>query len=99
MDDVLEATCDDMLPLPMRIGEEQNQWPPHTNAITYELRKGKGVVEETPALAVTTRARRGDAPLEVGIGEQGNYSSDEELNLSELERVAKRATKDVERGM
>jgi len=59
--------------------------------------KGKGVVEEAPALAVTTRARRGDAPLEVGIGEQGNYSSDEEINLSELDRVARRATKDVER--
>ena len=71
MDGVVDANCDDMLHFPMGIGEEQSLWPPHTNAITYELRSLEGeVIHEAPALAVTTRARRGDALLEVGIGDQ-----------------------------
>ena len=97
----MDANCDDMLPFPMSIGEEQSQWPPHTNAITYELRSLEGeVIHEAPALAVTTRARRGDAPLEVGIGDQEEYSSDEGLNIPELDkvaRVARNVTKEIEK--
>ena len=44
----------------------QGPCPPHANSITYEL-KGlkKEFVDEAPVLAVTTRAMRGNAPLEV----------------------------------
>ena len=85
MDGVVASYHDDTLPHQMEIGEEQGQWPPHINAITYEL-KGLGdeVTHEAPALdAVTTRARKGKAPLEVGVEGQEEYSSDEAPNLSE----------------
>ena len=52
------------------------------------------------ALAVIIRARRGDAPLEVGIGDQEEYSSDEGLNIPELDkvaRVARNVTKEIEK--
>jgi hypothetical protein len=42
-------------------GEEQSQWPPHTNAITYELRNlDDGATHEAPTLAVIPRAIRGN---------------------------------------
>ena len=64
----MDAHCDDMLPLPMGIGEEQSQWPPHTNTITYELRSiNDEVVHEALALVVTTRAMRENTPLEIGV--------------------------------
>ena len=86
----MDAHCDDMLPLPMGIGEEQSQWPPHTNTITYELRSLDGeVIHEAPAMAVTTRAMREKTSLEVGIEGQEEYSSDEGLNISELDKVAR----------
>ena len=85
----------------MEIREEQGQWPPHTNVITYELKSlGDKVTHEAPALAVTTRARRRKAPLEVGVEGQEEYSSDEAPNLSELDRVARvarSATRELER--
>ena len=38
MDGVMESLHDDILPFQMAIGEDKSQWPPHTNAFTYELR-------------------------------------------------------------
>ena len=38
MDGVMESHHDDTLHFQMGIREEKSQWPPHTNAITYELR-------------------------------------------------------------
>ena len=41
----------------------QCQWPLHANSITYELKSLEGeVVHEAPALAVTTKAMRGNMP-------------------------------------
>ena len=100
MDGVVESHHDDTLPLQMEIGEDQCQWPPHTNAITYELRSlDDEDTHEAPALAVTTRAMRGKTPLEIGVEGQEEYSSDEGPNLSELDRVARlarRATRELE---
>ena len=97
----MESHHEDTLPLQMKIEEEQDQWPPHTNAITYELKiLGDGVTNEAPALAVTTRARKWKAPLEVDVEGQEEYSSDEAPNLSELDRVARvarRAIRELER--
>ena len=101
MDDVMESHHDDTLPLQMGIGEEQGQWPPHTNAITYELRSlDDEVIHEAPILAVTTRAMRGKTPLEVGVEGQEEYFLDEDPNLSELDRVARvarRATRELQK--
>ena len=60
---------------------------------------GDEVIHEAPALAVTTRARRGKDPLEVGVEGQKEYSSDKAPNLSELDRVdrvARSATRKLE---
>ena len=97
----MDANCDDMFSLPMGIGEEQSQWPPHTNAITYELRSLKGeVIHEAPALAVTTRARKGKALMGLEVEGQEEYSSDEGLNILELDkvaRVARNVTKEIKK--
>ena len=78
MDGVVESHHDDVFPLEMEIGEEQGQWPPHTNAITYELKSlGDEVTHKAPALAVIIRARRGKAPLDVGVEGQEEYSLDD----------------------
>ena len=56
--------------------------------------------QQEPALAVTTKARKGKAPMELGIEGQEEYSSDEAPNISELDRVtkvARRATRELER--
>ena len=102
MDGVVDANCDDIFPLPMDIGEEQGRWPPHTNVITYELRSLDGeVIHEAPALVVITRAMRKNAPLEVEVESQEEYSSDEGFNIPELDkvaRVARRVTKELEKG-
>ena len=101
MNDVVDAKCDDMYPLPMGIEEDQGQWSPYTNAITYELKDLENeVIHEAPALAVTIRARRGNAPLKVGIGDQEEYCSDEGFNIPKLDkvaRVARRVTKELEK--
>ena len=48
--------------------EEQNQWPPNANMITYELRRlDDGTTCETPALAITTRAMRGNLQAEKDV--------------------------------
>ena len=97
----MESHHDNVLPLQMEIGEEHGQWPPHTNAITYDLKSlGDEVIHEAPALAVATRARRGKAPLDVEVEGQKKYSLDEAPNLSKLDRVAivaRRATREIER--
>ena len=90
MDGVVESHHDDTLPLQMGIGKEQSQWPPHTNAITYELRSlGDEVIHEAPVLAISTRAIRAKTPLEAGVEGQEEYSLDEGPNLFELDRVAR----------
>ena len=51
-------------------------------------------------MAVTTRAMRGDAPLEVGIEGQEEYYLDEGLNIPELDKVARvsrKVTKEIEK--
>ena len=101
MDGVVESHHDDTLPLQMGIGEDQGQWPPHTNAITYELRSlDDEVSHEAPTLAVTIRAMRGKTPVEVGVEGQKEYSSDEGPNIFELDRVARvarRATRELKK--
>ena len=81
-------------------GEEQNQWPPNANVITYELKSlDDGTTREAPALAVTTRAKRGNFQVEKDVKGQEEYSSDEAPHLSDLDRVARtarRATKALE---
>jgi hypothetical protein len=58
------------------IEDKQGQWPPHTNAITYELRSlDDGVTYEAPALAVTTRAMKGNIQAEKDVEGQGAIAS------------------------
>ena len=94
----MESHYEDALPLQMEIEVEQCQWPPHTNAITYELKSLRDeVIQQEPASMVTTRARKEKAPMELGIEGQDEYSSDEAPNLSKLDRiarVARRATRE-----
>ena len=90
MDGVVESDHDDTLHLQMGIREDQGQWPPHTNAITYGLRSlDDEVIHEALALAVTTKAMRGKTPLEVGVEAHEEYILDEGPNISELDRVAR----------
>ena len=101
MDGVVESHHDDTVSLQIEFEEEQGQWPPHTNAIIYKLKGLRDeVIHNAPALAVTTRARRIKASLEIGIEGQKEYSSDEAPNLSKYDRVARvarRATRELER--
>ena len=61
MDGVTESHHDEPILFQMGVGEEQGQWPPYINAITYELRSlDDEVTHEAPALVVTTRAMRGN---------------------------------------
>ena len=49
MDGITEPHYDESIPFQMGIGDEHDQWPPHTNAITYELRSlNDGVIHEAP---------------------------------------------------
>ena len=79
----------------------QSQCPPHANSISYELKGLKEeVVHEAPALAVTTKAMRGNAPLEVDEEEEEENSLEEISYFSDLENVireARKATKALER--
>ena len=64
----MEPYHEDVPPLQVEIEGEQGQWPSHTNAITYKLKSlGDEVNQEALALAVTTRARKGKAPMELEI--------------------------------
>ena len=70
---------------------QNQQWLPNVNAITYQLKElYDGTLGEEPAMAVTTRAMRGSAPIEDKLDEPANYSSDdvEQLQFQELEKVA-----------
>ena len=80
----------------------QGPCPPHANSISYELKGLKEeVVHEALALAVTTRAMRGNAPLEVEEEEEEEENPLGEIPyFSELENVtreARKATKALER--
>jgi hypothetical protein len=101
MDGVTEPHHDESIAFQMGVGEEQGQWSPHANTITYELRSSNGeVTHEAPALAVTTRAMRGNIEVEKDVVGHEEYSSDEGPNLSDLDRVARvarRATRELEK--
>ena len=79
----------------------QGQWPLLANSITYELRSLEGeVVYEAPALAVTTRAMRGNMPIEVEVEEEEENSLGDVPYFSDLENVdreARKTTKALER--
>ena len=74
--------------------ECQNQWSPHANAITYEL-KGvyEGTTHEAPALAVTTRAMRVNTLAVNELEGQNEYSSVvvEPPHFPDLKKVANAA--------
>ena len=81
--------------------EGQNQWPPHANAITYELRGVyEGTTHEEHALAVSTKAMRGSAPAEDELEGHENYSSDdvEPPHFPDLKKVAN-ATRHVTKAL
>ena len=65
MDGTADTHRNESFVLQIPPGEEQNQWPPNANVITYELRRlDDGPTCEAPALAVTTRAMRGNLQAE-----------------------------------
>ena len=73
---------------------QNQQWSPNVNAITYQLKElYDGAFGEEPAMAVTTRAMRGTAPIEDAVDEQADYSSDdvERPQFDELGKVASTA--------
>lgn len=86
MDGITESQANESFPLQVTAREEQNRWPPHANAINYELRSvDDGATHEAPALAVTTRAMRGNIQVEKDVEGQEEYSSDEGPHLSDFE--------------
>ena len=94
MECATEPQVNEPPPVQPMLAEGHNPWPPQVNSITYELRSLDGeVVHEAPALAVTTRAMRGNAPIENELDGQGDYSSDdvERPQFQELEKVASAA--------
>ena len=101
MDGVVESHHDESFPFQTGVGEEQGQWPPQTNVITYELMSlDDEITHEAPALAVTTRAMRGNVQAEKDVKGQDEYSLDEGHNLLDLDRVARvarRATRELEK--
>lgn len=101
MNGTINPHPDESFRLQVTFGEEQNQWPPNANAITYELRSlDDGATHEAPALAITTRAMRGNIQAEKDVEGQEEYFSDEAPRLTDLERVirtTRRTTKVLER--
>ena len=82
---------------------QNQQWATNVNAITYQLKElYDGSFGEEPAMAVTTRAMRGNAPAEERVDELENYSSDDVEQpqfdeLGKVARTARQATKSVAR--
>ena len=73
---------------------QNQQWSPNANMNTYQLRDVYGgIICEEPAMAVTTRAMRGSAPIEDELDGQENHSSDnvERPQFQELGKVASMA--------
>jgi hypothetical protein len=101
MDGLTDPHHDESILPQVALKEEQSQWPPHTNVMTYELRSvNDGVTHEAPVLAITTRTMRGNIQVEKDVELHEEYPSDEDHHLSDLERVAKttrKATKDLEK--
>lgn len=99
MESITEPQTNEPPPAQATSTEGQNQWPPHANAITYELRGVyEGAIHEAHALAVTTRAMRGNVPVENELDGQEEYSSDDEEpphfpDLEKIASVARQATK------
>ena len=61
----------EVFPIQIIHADGQGQWLLHANSITYELRSLEGkVVHKAPPLAVTTRAMRGNMPVEVEAEEE-----------------------------
>ena len=101
MDGVTESHHDESMPFQMDDREEQGQWPPHTNAITYEMGSfDDEVSHKASTSAVITRAMRGNVEAEKNIKDQEEYSSNEGPNLLDLDRVARvarRAIRELEK--
>ena len=92
MDGTVETHPDEFFVLQVPPGEEQIQWPPNANVITYELRRlNDETTCEAPALVVTTRAMRQNLQAEKDVEKQEEYSSNEAPHLSDLEKVARTA--------
>ena len=74
---------------------------PHINSISYELKGLKeDVVHKAPALAVTTRTMRDNAPLEIKEEEEEKnplWETPYFLDLDNVTREARKATKALER--
>ena len=82
MDGNIDHHANESFPLQVTFGEEQNQWPSHANAVTYELRSLEyGATHEAPTLAVTTRAMRGNIQAEKDVEGHEEFSSDEGSHL------------------
>jgi hypothetical protein len=85
MDGIRDPHHDEYIFPQVAFGEEQSQWPRHTNAITYELRSlDDGVTHEAPALAVITSAMRGNIQAEKDGEKHEEYSSDQGPHLLDL---------------
>ena len=68
MDGTADTHPDEFFILQVPPREEQNQWRPNANVITYELRRlDDGTTCEAPALAVTTRAMRNNLQVEKDV--------------------------------
>ena len=80
----------------------QGRWPPQANSITYELRSlEREVVHEAPALAMTTRIMRSNMSVEVDAEEEEIFFWGDVpyfLDLENVAREARKATKALERG-
>ena len=69
MDSSTIPLTSEVLPTQVPPTEGQGQWPPQASSITYELGSLDGeVVHE--ALVVTTRAMKGNVPVEIEVEEQ-----------------------------
>lgn len=81
-------------PTQMTSADGQGQCPPHANSISHELRSLEGeIVHEASALAVTTRAMRGNVPIEVEAEEDEENSLGDIPYFSELDNVVREASK------
>ena len=81
-------------PIQVTPTDSQGQCPSHANFISYELRSLKEeVVHEAPALAIITRAMRGNMPIEMEVEEDEENPLVDVPYFSDLENVAREARK------
>ena len=100
MDSSTIPLASEVLPTQVVPTEGQGQWPPQANSITYELSLDGEVVHKALVLAGTTRAMRGNMPVEIEVEDQEEYPLGDVPYFSNLEKVARearKATKALER--